>query len=82
MKERLLQNLDQMTKLFAHEIDQITKLSGVQDLGGFSRNHFPVTVHIWPSGKIGLGSAARADLFFESIPDRFLDLKPDELAMG
>ena len=74
----LLQNLGSNGKAFMPtEIDQITKLSGVQDLGGFSRNHFPVTVHIWPSGKIGLGSAARADLFFESIPDRFLDQQPE-----
>ena len=30
---------------------------------------------IWPSGRVGLGAAARADIFFESIPDRFIDEK-------
>ena len=45
-------------------------------MGSFTRNHFPVTLNIWPSGKIGLGAAARADLFFESIPDSFLDQNP------
>ena len=38
---------------------------------------FPVTVNIWPAGKTGLGRAARADLFFESVPDSFLDQKPE-----
>ena len=79
VKGGLLQNFNQADKAFKpDELEKISNLPGVSDIGGFSRNHFPVTVHIWPAGKIGLGSAARADLFFESISERFLDLKPEE----
>jgi len=74
----ILLNLAQQNKAFsAEEMDRVKQLPGVVDIGGFSRNQFPVTVHIWPAGKVGLGAAARADLFFESIPDRFLDQLPD-----
>ena len=74
----LLQNLSSNNKSFTqNEIEQIKEIEGVEDLGSFSRNHFPLTVHVWPAGKIGLGSAARADLFFEAIPNRFLDQIPD-----
>ena len=74
----LLQNLSTNNKSFTQdEINQIKKIEGVEDLGSFSRNHFPLTVHVWPAGKIGLGSAARADLFFEAIPNRFLDQIPN-----
>ena len=68
----LLLNLSTNNKSFSQdEIEQIQEIEGVEDLGSFSRNHFPLTVHVWPAGKIGLGSAARADLFFEAIPNRF-----------
>ena len=40
--------------------------------------NFPLTLYIWPTGKIGLGAAAKTDLFFESIPDEFLDFIPEE----
>ena len=74
----MLLNLSSNSEVFSlDEISRIKQIDGVQDLGRFSRNHFPVTVHIWPSGKIGFGAAARADLFFESI-DRFLDQIPEE----
>ena len=74
----ILLNLAQQNKAFSSkEMDRVKQISGVVDIGGFSRNQFPVTVHIWPTGKVGLGAAARADLFFESIPDRFLDQLPD-----
>jgi len=74
----ILLNLAPQNKTFSpEEIDRVKQLPGVVDIGGFSRNQFPVTVHIWPAGKVGLGAAARADLFFESIPDRFLDQLPD-----
>jgi len=73
----LLLNLSTNNKSFTpDEIQKIQRLEGVEDIGSFSRNHFPVSVHVWPTGKIGLGAAARADLFFESIPDRFLDQIP------
>ena len=73
----ILLNLGKQDESFREEeIDRIKKLPGVKKIGGFTRNQFPVTVHIWPAGKIGLGAAARTDLFFESVPDEFLDQKP------
>ncbi len=60
------------------ELDTISQLNGVQRIGGFVRNKFPITLYIWPSGKIGFGAAAKTDLFFESIPDEFLDFIPKE----
>ena len=78
VKGGILLNLSQQDKVFQEsEIQEIAQLPGVLEVGGFSRNHFPVTVHIWPAGKIGLGAAARADLFFESVPVSFLDQKAD-----
>lgn len=60
------------------ELETIRSLEGVKRIGGFVRNQFPITVYIWPSGKVGMGSAAKADLFFESIPDDFLDFIPEQ----
>lgn len=60
------------------ELDTIRQLTGVKRIGGFVRNKFPITLYIWPSGKIGFGAAAKTDLFFESIPDEFLDFIPKE----
>ena len=74
-----LVNLGRQGKAFSsEELEEIGKLEGVKRIGGFVRNQFPVTVYIWPTGKIGMGSAAKADLFFESIPDEFLDFIPEE----
>ena len=52
-------------------------MEGIMRIGGFTRNKFPLTLYIWPSGKVGLGAAAKTDLFFESIPDDFLDFVPE-----
>lgn len=60
------------------ELNNIKQLDGVKRIGGFVRNKFPLTLYIWPSGKVGLGAAAKTDLFFESIPDEFLDFVPKE----
>ncbi|HAD20786.1 MAG: hypothetical protein CMI28_04140 [Opitutae bacterium] len=60
------------------DLDTIRQLTGVKRIGGFVRNKFPITLYIWPSGKIGFGAAAKTDLFFESIPDEFLDFIPKE----
>jgi hypothetical protein len=74
----ILHNLAHQEKVFhENEVDEISRLPGVLEVGSFTRNHFPVTVNIWPAGKTGLGRAARADLFFESVPDSFLDQKPE-----
>ena len=58
------------------ELEAIRKIDGVKRVGGFVRNQFPLTLHIWPTGKVGFGVAAKTDLFFESIPDEFLDFTP------
>lgn len=60
------------------ELDTISQLTGVKRIGGFVRNKFPITLYIWPSGKVGFGAAAKTDLFFESIPDKFLDFIPEQ----
>ncbi len=74
-----LANLGKREDSFSpEEMEAIKKLDGVKRVGGFVRNQFPVTVYIWPTGTVGLGSAAKADLFFESIPDEFLDFVPEE----
>ncbi|MBT3637292.1 MAG: hypothetical protein HN531_10155 [Opitutae bacterium] len=74
-----LVNLGKGEKTFTQEeLDQIEKMEGVMRTGGFTRNKFPLTLYIWPSGKVGLGAAAKTDLFFESIPDEFLDFVPEE----
>lgn len=73
----ILHNLAQKNKSFHEtEVEEISQLPGVLEVANFDRNYFPVTVNIWPAGKIGLGVAARADLFFESVPDSFLDQIP------
>ncbi|MBT6850463.1 MAG: hypothetical protein HOA16_04630 [Opitutae bacterium] len=59
------------------EITAIETRPEVQGVGVFKRNRFPVEIHIWPAGKVGLGEAAKADVFFETVPDEFIDAKPD-----
>jgi hypothetical protein len=74
-----LVNMGKGEKTFTQdELNQIEKMDGVMRTGGFTRNKFPLTLYIWPSGKVGLGAAAKTDLFFESIPDEFLDFIPKE----
>ncbi|MBO94069.1 MAG: hypothetical protein CMI32_04110 [Opitutales bacterium] len=60
------------------EIDRIKNRSEILGLGTFSRSRFAVTLHLWPAGKLfGLGKAAKADVFFESVPDHFIDVETD-----
>jgi hypothetical protein len=74
-----LVNLGKNERTFtSDELDKIKALDGVKRIGGFIRNQFPLTLYIWPSGKVGLGAAAKTDLFFESIPDEFLDFIPKD----
>ena len=72
-----LVNLGKQDESFSpEELKAIRKVDGVKRVGGFVRNQFPLTLHIWPSGKVGFGAAAKTDLFFESIPEEFLDFTP------
>ncbi len=59
------------------EITAIETHPEVEGLGVFKRNRFPVEIHVWPAGKVGLGEAAKADVFFETVPDEFIDAKPE-----
>ena len=73
----VLVNLGKKDKSFSQEeLSAIRQLEGVKRIGGFVRNKFPLTLYIWPAGKVGWGAAAKTDLFFESIPDEFLDFVP------
>ncbi len=73
-----LVNMGKGEKTFSEEeLEQIGKMEGAMRIGGFTRNKFPLTLYIWPSGKVGFGAAAKTDLFFESIPDDFLDFVPE-----
>ena len=73
-----LVNMGKGEKTFSQEeLDEIGRMEGIMRIGGFTRNKFPLTLYIWPSGKVGLGAAAKTDLFFESIPDDFLDFVPE-----
>ena len=72
-----LVNLGKQDESFSpEELKAMRKVDGVKRVGGFVRNQFPLTLHIWPSGKVGFGAAAKTDLFFESIPEEFLDFTP------
>ena len=74
-----LVNMGKGEKTFTEkELDEIKKMEGIMRTGGFTRNKFPLTLYIWPSGKVGLGAAAKTDLFFESIPEEFLDFSPKD----
>jgi hypothetical protein len=52
------------------EVDDIRQQEFVEDLGVFNSNHFNTRAFI--GGDVGF----QTELFFESIPDRFLDDKP------
>ena len=78
VKGGALVNLGKGEKTFSEEeLEEIAQMEGVMRIGGFKRNKYPLTLYIWPSGKVGLGVAAKTDLFFESIPDEFLDQVPE-----
>ena len=60
------------------EIESILAKPGVAGVGAFERNRFPIEINIWPAGKVGLGAAAQADVFFESVPNEFIDVMPPQ----
>ena len=49
------------------ELDTISQLNGVQRIGGFVRNKFPITLYIWPSGKIGFGQPPKPIYFLSQF---------------
>lgn len=73
-----IENVGKSYDFNSSEISSIRNRPEILDLGTFSRSRFAVTIHLWPAGKLlGLGKAAKADVFFESVPDAFIDVKSD-----
>jgi len=72
------------------EIEELREQPFVQEVGEFTSNHFqvsavPASVEGAPSDQertepgdgVGMELPLYTDLFFESVPDRFLDVQPD-----
>ncbi|MFP6854738.1 MAG: hypothetical protein VB980_03065 [Opitutales bacterium] len=58
------------------EIAAIQKRPEILELGTFARSRFAVTLHLWPAGRPSFllpTKAAKADVFFESVPNEFID---------
>src|SRR5690606_23506269 len=57
---------------FSHaEIEALTLLIGIQEIGILTSNHFPAFIELHAT--LGVSS----DIFLESVPDRFIDKKPE-----
>tara|TARA_Y100001968_G_scaffold296959_1_gene305530 strand:+ start:4179 stop:5393 length:1215 start_codon:yes stop_codon:yes gene_type:complete len=73
-----IENVGKSYDFNASEISEIQNRPEILELGTFARSRFAVTLHLWPAGKLfGLGKAAKADVFFESVPDQFIDTKAE-----
>ena len=73
-----IENVGKSYDFNASEITGIQRRPEILELGTFARSRFAVTMHLWPAGKLfGLGKAAKADVFFESVPDQFIDIQTD-----
>lgn len=53
------------------EIEVLSKIKGVQDIGILTSNHFPAYIRL--NASLGFSS----DIFLEAVPDRFIDKKPE-----
>lgn len=56
----------------AEDIDAIKQIKSVEAVGGFTANRFEAKAAF----EFG-GNAVYTDIFFESVPDGFIDIKPD-----
>ena len=73
-----IENVGKSYDFNTSEISEIQNRPEILELGTFARSRFAVTLHLWPAGKLfGLGKAAKADVFFESVPDQFIDTKAE-----
>lgn len=73
-----IENVGKSYDFNTSEIDTIRERPEILELGTFARSRFAVTLHLWPAGKLfGLGKAAKVDIFFESVPDTFIDVETD-----
>ncbi len=73
-----IENVGKSYDFNASEIATIAARPEILELGTFARSRFAVTLHLWPAGKLfGLGKAAKVDIFFESVPDTFIDVETD-----
>lgn len=69
-----IENIGKSYDFNASEVAAIQERPEILDLGTFARSRFAVTLHLWPAGRLfGRGKAAKADVFFESVPDAFID---------
>lgn len=58
------------------EIDSLKKLKKIDDVAAFKANNFSTAAYI-SEGESKAIPGLYTDLFFESIPDKYLDVKPD-----
>lgn len=65
--------LNSKSTFSSEEIDEIRKLPDVKDVGAFKSNAFKLKASI----DFG-GQRIYSDLFFESVPEAFLDIRPDQ----
>lgn len=61
----------ELTTFKDHEIEAISKIEGVQDVGVLTSNRFPAYIRL--NASLGFSS----DIFLEAVPDRFIDKKPE-----
>jgi hypothetical protein len=57
------------------EIQELENLEGVSDVGRFVSNGFKVAASMAQPGKEAVVPGMYAELFFEALPDRFLDVR-------
>jgi hypothetical protein len=59
------------------DIEEISQIQGIDKVGGFEAGTFKASMQL--SGKMAAmaGQAFRSDMFFEAIPDDFVDADPD-----
>lgn len=61
-----------LTVFSQQDIDALQKTAGVQAVGTLTSNRFPAYITL--NSRLGFSS----DIFLESVPDQFIDKKPDE----
>ena len=66
------ENISEAHTFSPQDVDALSKVPEVQDVGILTSNHFPAYARL--GGKL----AFNTDIFMEAAPDRFLDNMPDE----
>ncbi|HEU4719174.1 MAG TPA: hypothetical protein VFU15_15125 [Bacteroidia bacterium] len=60
----------------ADELASLKKISGVKDIAPLTSSKFKVSISMGSGGMQGMPGVG-GDLFFEAVPDNFLDVSPD-----